>query len=428
MSRVDVKSLLSKKFAVDHVVNMASIGVVAVSGFLLNVLIGKFYGAESLGTFNQIFAVYAVTSALALFGINTSTLKYVAETHDVAQQRGWFSNGVLITLGASFFVVLGFLALRAVGGLLGRAHAFQSGVFIALLGLPLFCVTRVVMAFYNAKREMIRFAKVQVAKPLFMAVALGLCVQRHLSFDVFIYSLPLADCIVFALFVIPELLANFRPRWVKSFAREHLRFGAKSMVIYFLGELYDKIDILVLGFFVPLANLGVYSFATVFARSLLNIASVTQNNFNPIISSHFRAARHEILQDRVRTVRKYNFWIVSLVAVAMLLAYPLVIRFGLKNAAFEGSFGIFAMILGGIYFFSVFSWSWGLLSMTGKPELQIGLSAATALFCLVVTVPAVKFFGVSGAAAAVILSNVFNVVVLDQISRRSLKIGVLPSI
>ncbi len=69
---------MDKKFRKDVSWNVVSFLVVGVSGILLNVLIGRYYGASLLGAFNINFAVYIFLSQLAVFGIHLSVLKYVS--------------------------------------------------------------------------------------------------------------------------------------------------------------------------------------------------------------------------------------------------------------------------------------------------------------------------------------------------------------
>ena len=61
---------LSSKFGQDVIWNVASYGIMAVSGVVINVIIWLVYSPDVLGVFNQVFAVYVIASQFAVAGVH----------------------------------------------------------------------------------------------------------------------------------------------------------------------------------------------------------------------------------------------------------------------------------------------------------------------------------------------------------------------
>ena len=71
--------LLNQKFSRDLLWNYISLAFLSISGILINLIIAGRYGAETLGVFNQVYAVYIVVSQFSTGGIQYSALRHVAE-------------------------------------------------------------------------------------------------------------------------------------------------------------------------------------------------------------------------------------------------------------------------------------------------------------------------------------------------------------
>ena len=80
------KSPLRGKFGRDVFWNYVSFAVLGASGIAINILIGKIYGAEDLGAFNQVYAAYVLLSQLSVGALHLSVVAHVsqfAEEQDV---------------------------------------------------------------------------------------------------------------------------------------------------------------------------------------------------------------------------------------------------------------------------------------------------------------------------------------------------------
>ena len=114
------------KFGRDLAWNVGAFGVLALSGVVLNVVMGSVYGPEALGVFSQAFALYLFASQIAALGLHLSGLKHISEhAGDTAQCRR-IAGAVLVpaVVSASVCTALAYCLSGAVGAGEEDAMAF----------------------------------------------------------------------------------------------------------------------------------------------------------------------------------------------------------------------------------------------------------------------------------------------------------------
>ncbi|MBT4463236.1 MAG: hypothetical protein HOC60_01005, partial [Rhodospirillaceae bacterium] len=83
----DGKFRLESKFLTDTAWNYGAFAVMAASGVILNFFIAVSFGVETLGVFNQIYAVYVISAQFAVMGFHDSAQKHTAELDDDTDRR-----------------------------------------------------------------------------------------------------------------------------------------------------------------------------------------------------------------------------------------------------------------------------------------------------------------------------------------------------
>ncbi|MHA1597667.1 MAG: lipopolysaccharide biosynthesis protein, partial [Alphaproteobacteria bacterium] len=153
---------LPSKFLSDTAWNYASFAVMAASGVVLNFFIAINFGVETLGVFNQIYAVYVITAQFAVMGFHDSAQKHTAEMDDDSARRD-----VVSAAAVALAVVFGLataLLVYALSGPIGRladSDPVGKGLALAAPGLMFFAVNKVLMGVLNGVRRMRAFAAAQ---------------------------------------------------------------------------------------------------------------------------------------------------------------------------------------------------------------------------------------------------------------------------
>ncbi len=409
------------KFGRDVLWNMGAFGVQGVSGLALNVLIGRFYGPAPLGLFNQVFALYIFFSQLAVFGLHFSALRHVAEHRDDPSQAGPAAvSALLLTMAAATLVTAASFLGAPLLSRAWRSPDFGPAWLAVLPGLWCFALNKTLLAVINAHSHMRAFAVAQAARYLLLLAALGWWVVRGLPGEL-LAGIISASEIVLTLGLVayaPAVLGLPRLAGCGPWLRRHLDFGARSFLSGAVIELNSRVDVILLGFYVDDAAIGVYSLAALFIEGLAQVYVVLRNVINPMITRFVTQNRFDELA-RLRDRLVKATWLVSIpVGVVAMVLYPLVLPPLAKDPAFVASVPVFALLMAGLILSAGYQPFAMALLQSGFPGLQtvyMGLILAANVVGNAVLIPAL---GIDGAGAATGASFVCGVFFLKWLYRR----------
>ncbi|NQU62444.1 MAG: oligosaccharide flippase family protein [Rhodospirillales bacterium] len=322
----DFKSRFDAKFLSDTAWNYGAFALMAGTGVILNFFIAVRFGIETLGVFNQIYAVFVITAQIAVLGLHDSAQKHTAEFIDAPERLGVIYATAIWLAGA--FGLLTAVAVFALAGPLGRlldSPAVGQGVALAAPGLMFFALNKVLMGILNGQRRMRAFAAAQATR---VSVILITCLA--------IAALDLPGYVLGVSFTIGEIVLAPGLFWVlkpamldfanrSDFRRwlgDHVRFGTKALTNGFLAESYIRVDIIMLGIFVSDKDVGIYSFAALFIEGLYQVPATVRTIANPVL---VRLLMGDDKTETTRFCRKtagLSLGVFVLVAGAVLFIFP----------------------------------------------------------------------------------------------------------
>ncbi len=407
--------------------NVASLAVMGLSGVALNVLIGWFYDAATLGVFNQVFAAYIIASQFAAGGVHLSVLTAVARHSDEPQRcaaiirSGLWLNALLAVASCAVFWLI-----REPVAAIWNSPDIATGIALATPGLFFFAVNKVLLAVLNGFQRMRAFAIGQGMRYILMIAALvGATIMgspgRSLAV---IFSIAEGLLLLgLAAAVLPHLARPLREQ-IAPWWREHFRFGVRSVGGGVLGELNTRVDVLMLGYFAGDALVGVYSFAAILAEGFLQLAIVIRNNFNPILAKLLAARRLDELRTFIVAGKRKSYLAMSAVCAAATLAFPLAVMLLTNKEAlgWRNSWPIFAILMAGVAASSGYQPFSQILLQGGRPGWQTILVTCTVGFNALLNALLIPLMSANGAAAATAMSYVFSVAMLRWLVRRELDV------
>jgi len=414
----------AKRFGTAVVWNVASLVVLGVSGILLTLLILNGYGKSTLGVFNQALAAYIFFSQLAVGGINASTLRAIAERRDDARHVatvvvGAFVPTLLLALGTT---LLFWLARTPIAALLESPDT-ALGIEAAAPGLFCFALNKVGLAVVNGLERMRAFAVYTALRYLTILIALA----GFLVFDeqrawgprlAFVFSFSEG---VLLLALLPEVLPRLRWSLVgdwAGWAREHLRYGVKSFASGVLLELNARVDILMIGYFMADAFVGIYTLAAMVAEGLYQLLVVLQNMYNPILAREIAARRFEELRALVRRGKWRTYAAMAGVGAAAVLLYPYVQPLLSSEPGMEQSVTPFAWLMLGIVLAAGYIPFAQTLLMANRPGWHTLYMVVTVLINVVGNALLIPHWGLAGAAISTASALFLSTFVLRALVRR----------
>ncbi len=411
---------LDRKLNAHIIWNLASVGVLAVSGLIANSLIGRLDGPLVLGVFNQVTALYFVTSQLSMLGVNFSVLKHVAEWRDDKTKASTIAHaGIGLTVVYSVAsCLLAYLALPLVGALL-KSQDVLDAWRIAIPTMVAFNLNKTILAVMNAHDRMIRFAVFAGIRFLLVLAILAILIHVNASTSWIGAILGLAELTLFFL-MLPFVVRDFLPLptiEVRTWVKIHFTFGLRGYLTAIALELNSKITVLVAGIFLLDSEVGVYSMATMFLDGLLQFLAAVRNNFNPLITRHYQQGDIAGLEALILKAKPHLLRGAAIAAVVSLLLFPVFVTYVLDNVSYlNGLVPLAFLVFGFTACATRFPFNM-IFIQSGHPGAQTAYNGGIVLLNIVLNLALTPLFGTAGAALGTALSFAASAVVLKWMAK-----------
>jgi len=418
--------LVSKRFKIDVFWNVVSLGFLAISGLLINILIARYYGAAALGMFNEIYAVYIVASQFAASGIHLSVQKYVP--HHEARSREVdqiISSALILVLGFSLVVSIIVYFSRFIFSGLFKSPDISQGIAFIAFGLVGFALNKTLFGALNGFRAMKPFAFFLSLRYFFILIF----IIGAIFYGAERAYLPLAFTFAEGSIFIILLLYSFRfyrfvwPSKWGDWPKRHLIFGYHSFLGNVLVDVNTRVDVIILGLLTSQATVGIYSFAAMIAEGFAQLFYTLKNNVNPIISRLSAQKKIAQLEEFIKSGIRLTYLYFGLIAVAGIALYPLVLKFmGKEN--FSESWPVFAILIVGMALSAGYQPFQMLLNQSGFPKLYSLLVLIVFMANVFLNFLLIPIFGIYGSALATALVFIFSIFILKIMAERALKIKI----
>jgi O-antigen/teichoic acid export membrane protein len=335
-----LNKLTQSKFNTDLLWNMASFGLVAIIGIVLNIIIFKVYHTDVLGVFNQVFAIYLLLSQLAVGGVHLGVQRFVpAYIKSEMQTKHIVIAALIVSTVISLLVIsIGYL-LKDLPARILKSEPVGAGYLSVLPGLLFFSWNKVLLSYHNGCRRMKAFAVFNFLRYAAILAGLIIFIFLHLQVDLLPIILSGAECLLFLSVItysFPFLKGPIHLKRLKVWIRTQYYFGNKALLGNFLLDVNTKVDVFILGIFLSDSSVGIYSFASTFAEGFMQLPVLLRNNINPILAKLSVKGNVELTQKVVQNSKAKFLKLIGAVGIIAILLFPLVfVVFALENHRFD---------------------------------------------------------------------------------------------
>jgi O-antigen/teichoic acid export membrane protein len=408
----------TQKLTRDIVFTLGSFAVLAVSGMVINLVVASARDAAALGVFNQ---AYIIASQLATLGLHYSVLRHGALHEHDAEQRGrmLFTAAVCaLGLGAVAAVLVGLgaplFSWAFDSATTGRAIAYSAG------GLLLFSLNKVLLAYLNSLRRMKAFSVLQALRYLVVMAVVTAVALSSLPIEMATLAFLVAEATTVAgalVYMARNGLAHHL-HFDRTWLGQHIRFGVKGLAAGMFAEFNARIDVLLIGVFLPDRDVGIYSFAAMMVDGVYHVLAMVRLNFNPLLVSSLRDNDHALACKLRHQSRRFVLpatlaMAVISVAVLWFIATYVVPHKGLL----EGLPSLLILMSGLVLVSSLVPFD-NLLMVSGHPGYQTLQQIATVSANVIFALALLPVLGIAGAACGTALSYVAGISALLWFSRR----------
>lgn len=404
----------------------------ALLNFGYNVGIARLYGASAIGIFAFGLSLVSITAVVGQLGAKELLLRYVASYQSIGDHRRL--RGVL-----TFGVGLGMLG--SLGGYVLLAGVVDQVAFWAnkpeaipvlrwlVIAMPLLTGIMIAAAILQGMRRIDLYTLMQeVGRG--GAVAAGLAAAAVLALDfldfIRLYLVMLALVLTMGVWLVHKLYVHHVASGTRSLTegRTWIGFALSVMFLDVFRSSFMWLDTLVLSFFVPAADVGIY-FSALRTALLITLALAAFNAIlSPMAADFWYRGDVEGLRRAFRTTTRWTCLVVLPTAVVLiLLRTDIMAIFGEEFSSPEAGLVLMIILLGRVGN-GVTGGVGRLLIMTGHQRLEIYNMVLNLSFLGGGLLFAVPRYGIAGAAVVNALAVVLiNMVKLVQVWK---KVGVQP--
>lgn len=385
--------------SLDIAVNLVSLLFMAAAGLLLNAAVGRIYGASILGIFNIVFAIYIFLSQFGSFGIQYSTLHFIALASDRDAVANAARTGLKVTLIASSLVTLMAWHALPVVCALYAFDGIETAFLLSLPGLWCFCQNKVLLGILNGMSHMKAFALFQSARYLFILVTLAILVWsgqdgRYITLILTVAEgLLLPGLILYVRFVV----GPFRPSGHSGGMARHVSFGMRAMPSGIMGELNTRVDVLLLGFMLGSVQTGVYSIAILLAEGIGQIVTIIRNIISPRLAALVLQRDQPALRHLFRTLGLGTAAFMGLAGAVLCLIFPTIDHYLLFDQ-FSEALGPLVILIAGLVLSAPVMIFASILSQGGRPGMFSLFMCAGLAANILFNIIGINLGGMAGAA------------------------------
>jgi O-antigen/teichoic acid export membrane protein len=390
--------------------------------YALFVAIGRLWGATGLGLFATGQAILWVGGGVFRFGLSNGTVRYVAmlrgTPHEGAIRRLLTEVNAVAFFGSLAGGALLFTAAGPLGRLLDKPDLVPL-LRVFALGVPVWNLLFIATFAIQGLRHMNWMVGVRnLAQPgvALAAVAASGLLGASLVGGTIAYMLSLAAVLALATLVLHRLLAG-APAASPPPLREVLLFSFPLIWTQLVAYGVRQQEVLIMAYFRPAADVGVYNAALKTAVMVGFILQGTTAIFTPILASLHAAGDLEHLRRLNRTVARWCF-------TAAWPCFCACVLFGSQILSLWGhgfaEAWIPLVLLAGAQLVNVATGTAGtVLIMGARQKVELGNSILALLLGLALDVLLIPRYGILGAAigagASMTAVNVLRVVQIQRL-------------
>ncbi len=399
-------------------------GAAGVSGLFLNLIIEYSYDLDVLGVYSTLLAVFLVGGQVGAMGLHSSVLFHTPAARAKGEPTGQvvvtaLRTAVLSSLVCVVVVVVGGQILLSALG----SDTHRYGLWAIAIGLYLYPVNKVLHAHLNGLRRIRGVAVITALRFVSLVVIVGLLALTDVDSRFLPWSMTITEVLILGLLLFlvrAELSAEGRRLTEPDLVGRQRRFGLRGMTAGLLLDLNTRIDVLALGALAGSTEVGYYVVASVFGEGLYQLAMVARFSYDPLVAGRHVEGRHEELRDTLRAARRRIYLLMVPVAMATVLAYPIVVRILYNRDIADQTWPVYAFLAAGVMVSAGYIPFTSLMQQTGDPATQSVLLTLISGTNLVLNLSLVPFFGATGAAAATAAAQAALVPYLRYLSKKRL--------
>jgi stage V sporulation protein B len=370
---------------------MLSSGIFMVSGYLINLWLGRELGPVSYGIYGVIISLMTAVNIIQTAGLPQATSKFIASgKHD---SDDVLRASLLIQVVSTLVITIIYFLLAKPIALLLNDITLINYIRASSLILPFYSIFALYVSYFNGLHRFKKQAAINIAysvAKLILVIALVYVYHLYGAIAGFIFSPLIA---LFFGFRLPG-----KGRVDGTLVRSLVIFSIPLIGFAILSTLQISVDLFfVKGLLTDPAAAGLYNASQNIARIPFYALGAFSLVLFPTVA---KSITHESPAETAVHIRKtFESLLIFLIPITVLIA--LGSRFILRilySAYYESAFACLSLLVIGLAFMTVFSLCANILIAANRPRLAMIISAVGLVIIGIACYILVPSFGINGAA------------------------------
>ncbi len=399
-----------------------------VVGFFFKVYIARQLGASALGIYAMGLSIVALASGFSHIGLGSAGVRFISQYRTQKKWhflRAYLQRTTLITAALGLVLSIAVYVLRypISNSLFKKPEGATYMVYFALL-IFLVSIQSVMQVFaqgfQNVGKQTIIGSFIKF--PVKIVATIGL-IAIGMGLSGYIIGEIVATLVSLVLFLI--LIWNLIPPQVKAIKEINKIPWDKNLLsltgVFFglkiLAMFSSEIDKIVLGGFISPSDVGIYSVVLTLGGFIFILLSSLNSIFAPIIAEMYALDKHAELEKIYMATTRWILILSAPVAISLMTAGKSYLQiFG--NEFTEGKFALLIVAIG--YLVNVSYGPIGMIAqMTGLEKKLFRYQIITNIISISLFWILIPLWGLTGAAIAISVNNVFSNILISLIIKKN---------
>ncbi|WP_257350245.1 flippase [Pseudalkalibacillus decolorationis] len=379
-------------------------------GMFLLVLLANYLGKTGQGKYTLIILLPQLLMTFLNMGINTSTIYYVSK--DEIDLNSAVKNNLFVGVFLSSIAVIVGIIITFFFSEQFFEDTSNMLLLISLIGLPFMFLNIYFQTIFQGLQQFGIFNTILIITQLGTLCFVTLFVvimEQGLKGAVISFIL---GHFITTISIIYVLYKKYHFRYKKGilslvYFKKSVLFGLKAHISNVMSFLNYRVDILLLGYFINPAAVGIYVIAVNIGERL----SIFAQSLSSVLLPRIASVNNDIDRNRVTAILTRNFLVfIVLISLSIFLFADILIDVFFSEDYEESSL-LLRWLLPGIAALSVEKLLSNDIAGRGKPELNMYVSIFNVLFNIGLNLYMIPTYGVVGAAASTTLTYLQSLVI-----------------
>ena len=386
-----------------------------ILGFITNIIIARYYGAETVGTIALVNSFIAIASLFVLFGTNTAILKLIPQytiQHSISSAYNLFRKSLFLVMLMGIFIT---------GLLYWLSPLIAETVFKNNELIPYFIVISILIFFIatnelnlnglRALHDIKTFAILNILPSVFTLIAI-LVVTFYFynkNSPIYIYIIVPASMFFITLYFINKEFKEKLPKKVdENIAniklKEILLISSPMLLISGMHLVMSQADIIIIGMYMSEKDVGIYAIAIKITLLTSFVLNAVNSVVSPKFSQYYHANDMVALKKTVKDSSNLIFYSTFPILIILLMFSKYIL--GIFGEEFKEAYFILFIVLFGQIINILFGAIDNFLSMTGNQIFFQYILIFGLIINVLLNLLLIPSYGLIGAAIATTISFV----------------------